>query len=95
MENLICTGHFYGWFMNFFDAFSSNTSSKKIENSFIIPKDKKKRFFVLANYNTGIKYFGDTKLYNIGSLFPCVELYINLDKQRFSIQAGKSALLQS
>lgn len=95
LENLICTGHFYGWFMNFFDAFSSNTSSKKIENSFIIPKDKKKRFFVLANYNTGRKYFGDIKLYNIGSLFPCVELYINLDKQSFSIQAGKSALLQS
>ncbi len=94
LENIICCGRFYGWF-----NVSLMDMSKKLKNDFNeIQNDKKKRFLILTNYAQKYKdykadsgCFGYQKIFSMGHY---IELYIDLDKQKFSISPGNSTLYQ-
>lgn len=79
LKDIIYTGCFYGWFC---------VSDELFYDYGDIPQNIKDRFQILANDGAYKKIFGNAKL----SPNDYIGLYINIDKQKFSIQQALSYL---
>ena len=79
LKEIIYTGCFYGWFC---------VSDELFYDYGDIPQNIKDRFQILANDGAYKKIFGNAKL----SPNDYIGLYINIDKQKFSIQQAQSYL---
>ena len=80
LKEIIYTGCFYGWFC---------TSDELFNDYGDIPKNIKDRFQIRTNDGTYKKILGNKKLLKKQHY---IELYINIDKQKFSIRGDQSYL---
>lgn len=90
LKEIICSGCFYGWFCTsmhiLYQQLPKYIKDELFNDYGDIPKNIKDRFQIRTNDGTYKKILGNKKLLKKQNY---IELYINIDKQKFSIQQAQ------